>query len=257
MKQIIISFLAAISLFACSVPEYKITGTIEGAIDGDSVLLGYSSNGRDFTTVQSTTIKDGLFKFNGKQKGCKIYYINYPQKEDPIYALFFLEGGEITADITPNYSLITGTPTNDLNLQIEDSLESYVIKMLNLQDKLYRDTTLTQDVKAEIYSKNDSIQREAMAYIQDVIRENIENMAGLFLLVQYSDLFGNDELDELVANVPDDNKDSDNNPLFDILLDIQAQRTSPVDTMEDLLNSIDTEGDELDNIEPHEEDIIE
>ncbi len=255
MKQIIISLFAAITLFACSTPEYRITGTIDGANDGDSVLLGYSSNGIDFTAVEGTTITNGEFHFAGKQKGCKVYYISYPQEEAPIYALFFLEGGDITAEIAPNYSRITGSPANDLNIQIEDSLESYVIEMLNLQDKIYRDSTLSEEKKADIFIKNDSIQREAMIYIQNTIRENIENMVGLFLLVQYSDLFDNSELAELIDAIPEENKDSDNNPLFGILLDVQAMRNSP-DAMEDIMHAIDEEGDELGGLED-KEDIIE
>ena len=250
MKQIIISLLAAITLFACSAPEYKITGTIEGAADGDSVQLGYSNNGIDFTAVATTTITDGQFQFTGKQDGCKIYYISYPKEESPIYALFFLEGGEITADIALNYSNITGTPMNDLNIQIEDSLESYVIKMLNLQDKIYRDSTLSDESKALIYTKNDSIQHEAMAYIQNTIVDNIDNMVGLFLLVQYSDLFDNEELADLIAAVPAASKDPDNNPLFDILLEVQTMRTTD-DAMDDISNSIN-EGIEDFNLEEGE-----
>lgn len=244
MKKLLILFITAITLFACSTPEYKITGVIDGAEDGDSVMLGYSSNGIDFTTVAKTTIENGEFVFNGKQDGCKIYYIGYETEEAPIYALFFLEPGEIKAEIAPDYSYITGTPMNDLNIQVEDSLESYVMKMLSLQDVLYRDSTMSEENYAEISNKNNLIQRQAMEYIQGVIRENIDNMVGLFLLAQYNDLFDDNELATLLAAVPEECQDSDNNPLYDILLEVQEYRNNP-STFDELMNSIDEEGDNI------------
>ena len=248
MKKLLILFLSAITLFACTAPEYKITGTIEGAIDGDSVSLGYSNNGIDFITTAKTTIKNGEFCFNGKQEGCKIYYIGYEGSEAPVYALFFLEGGEINAEIAPDYSYITGTPMNDLNIEIEDSLESFVMEMLSYQDILYRDSTMSAEKQAELNNKNYLVQREAMSYIQSVIRENIDNMVGLFLLAQYSDIFDNNELATLLESIPDECKDSDNNPLYEILLEIQRQRNNP-DAMDELMNSINEDSVNLDIIE--------
>lgn len=241
MKQIFVLLVTALTLFACSGSEYNITGTIEGAADGDSVLLGYSSNGVDFTTVKRSVIENGEFHFKGKMDGCKIYYIGYESDEAPIYALFFLEGGDIKADIGTNYSNITGSPMNDLNIEIEDALESYVMKMLNYQDILYRDSTLTPEEKAELDNKNFVAQSEAMTFVQDAIRKNIDNMVGLFLLVQYNDLFDNKEFAELLEAVPDENKDSDNNPLYDILLETQEYRSNP-GTIDEIINSIDEAG---------------
>lgn len=260
MKQIFALLVTVFALFACSAPEYKITGTIDGAADGDSVMLGYSSNGVDFTTVKTAVIENGEFQFSGRQDGCKIYYIGYESEESPIYALFFLEGGEIKAEIGANYSYITGTPANDLNIQIEDSLESYVMKMLNYQDILYRDSTLTEAEKADLDSKNYDAQRAAMAYVQKAVRDNIDNMVGLFLLAQYSDLFDDNELVQLLASIPDENKDPDNNPLYDILLEIQSYRTNPETnsgttpgTMDEIINSVD----DVDNEIAEESNIVE
>ncbi len=251
MKQIFVLLFTALALFACNNPEYKITGSIEGAVDGDTVLLGYSSNGVDFTTVSKSIIENGEFHFQGKQDGCKIYYIGYENGEVPIYALFFLEGGDIKADIGTNYSNIVGSPMNDLNIEIEEKLESYVMKMLNYQDILYRDSTLTAEEKAELDNKNFVAQNEAMAYVQDAIRENINNMMGLFLLVQYSDLFDNKELAELLAAVPEENRDSDNNPLYEILLETQEYRNSP-GTIDEIINSIEEDGANVENYDNSE-----
>lgn len=249
MKKIFSLIVAAIMFAACSNNEYRITGNIEGAQDGDSVILGYSSDGMEFITVNKAAIKNGEFSFTGKQKGCKIYYIGYENDSiPPVYALFFLEAGDITAEISPNNSIIIGSPMNDLNKEIETSLENYVIEMLTYQEKLYSDSTLSDSEKEELGNKSYLVQRTAMTYIQETIRENIDNMVGLFMLVQYSDLFDNNELQELISAIPEKNIDRENNYLYDILLEIQEERNSS-GSLEDIINSISEEGEDFESEE--------
>ena len=257
MKKIFAFIIAAVALCACQSTTYKVEGTIEGAQEGDTVILGYSYDGQDFKTTDKTTIVNGKFLFEGEIDGSKIYYIGYEEGEEPIYAMFFLEPGNINAGITHAGSHITGSPTNDLNIEVEDELEKYVVEMLQYQDTLYRDTTLTDEKKAELSNKCYEVQRDAMTYIQDIIRENIDNMVGLFLLVQYSDLFDNNEFSSLIAAVPSRLIDRDNNYLYDILLQIQDMRNSP-GTLNEIINAIEEEGNdfELENEEP-ESDIVE
>lgn len=256
MKKIFAFVIAAISLCACQPTSYKIEGTIDGAQEGDTVILGYSYDGQDFKTTDKTTIKDGKFFFHGETDGCKIYYIGYEEGEEPIYAMFFLEPGNIDAGITSAGSHITGTPTNDLNIETEDELERYVVEMLQYQDTLYRDTTLTDERKAELSNNCYKVQREAMTYIQDVIRKNIDNLVGLFLLVQYSDLFDNNEFSSLIAAIPNKLIDRDNNYLYDILLQIQEMRNNP-GTLNEIINAIEEEGNDFELDETEESNIVE
>lgn len=256
MKQIVTLIFASIMLLACGNTKYRITGTIENAHEGDSVVLGYSNNGQDFITTNKSVIKDGQFLFEGNQDGCKIYYIGYEGESTPIYALFFLEAGDIKADISTTGSHITGSPMNDLNIALEDSLGNYVMQMMSYQDTLYSDTTLTDEKKTELSNKSFIVQREAMTFIQNTIRENINNMVGLFLLVQYCDLFDNAELAELITSIPDENKDRSNNALYDILLEIQEERTSS-DSIEDIINAIEEDGEDFEMQEDDDSDIVE
>ena len=128
--------------------------------------------------------------------------------------------------------------------EVEDELERYVVEMFQYQDTLYRDTTLTDERKAELSNSCYKAQRDAMTYIQEVIRKNINNMVGIFLLVQYSDLFDNNELSSLIAAIPGKLIDRDNNYLYDILLQIQEERNTP-GTIDEIINAIEEEGEEL------------
>lgn len=257
MKKILAFIFTTMALWACHSTSYKVEGTIEGAQEGDTVFLGYSSDGQEFKTTSKTTIKDGKFVFEGDIEDCKIYYIGIEDDAEPMYAMFFLEPGNINADITYSDSRFTGTSTNDINIKLEEDLEEYVMRMLQLEDTLYRDSTLTEEKQIEISNKSYAIQREAMTYIQESIRENIDNMVGLFMLVQYSNLFDNNELSSLIASIPGRLIDRDNNFLYDILLQIQETRNSP-GAIDDIINAIGEENDEdFAADEEYESDIVE
>ena len=256
MKQILAILLTATALFSCSAPEYKIEGTIDGA-EGTTLRLGYSKDGMEFTATDSAVVENGKFQFHGKQKGCKIYYIEYPEAMDaPLYAMLFLEGGNIKVEIWPEDYTVTGTPTNDLNANVEATLSQYVGTILSCQDSLYNNDNLSNEIKDELNNKCYTTQCSAITYIQSVVRENIKTMAGLYLLVQYCDLFDNEELQELAAEIPSANKDTDNNPLYEILLAIQEERSSP-GSMEDILKAIEQEAGTFEIENGEESQIVE
>ncbi len=231
MKKILSIFALLVALASCTGgSDYTISGIIDGAIDGDSVQLGYSVDGINFTTVQSTTIEGGKFHFSGKVDGSKIYYIGYNYTDPPIYSLLFLEGGNITAEISPAGSVTLGSPSNDLNAEIEKNLTQYVNTIYDCQMQLYSDTLLPDTTKAALSLKAMEAQRDASLYIKDIIDKNIGSIVGLFLLVQYADLFDKEELDRLVASIPQENIDRNNNCLYDILCEIQSEHnTQPLD----------------------------
>ena len=228
MKKILSIFTLLVALVSCSGgSNYTINGTINGAIDGDTVLLGYSLDGSDFITEQKTTIEGGKFQFSGKVDGSKIYYIGYNYTEPPIYSLLFLEGGNITTEVSPEGSITTGTPANDLNAKIEKDLLEYVNTIYDCQIQIYEDTTLSDTTKARLSLLAMEAQRDASLYIKEVINDNITSIVGMFLLVQYADLFDNDELSRLVGSIPEEIIDRDNNCIYDILCEIKSERENP------------------------------
>lgn len=240
MKKILSIFTLLVALVSCSGgSKYTINGTINGAIDGDTVLLGYSLDGSDFITEQKTTIEGGKFQFSGKVDGSKIYYIGYNYTEPPIYSLLFLEGGNITTEVSPEGSITTGTPANDLNAKIEKDLLEYVNTIYDCQIQIYEDTTLSDTTKARLSLLAMEAQRDASLYIKEVINDNITSIVGMFLLVQYADLFDNDELSRLVGRIPEEIIDRDNNCIYDILCEIKSERENPHPSEESTDNQVD------------------
>lgn len=228
MKYFITAITTLLTLASCNVSsDYIITGKISEAIDGDSVTLGYSVDGENLTTVSRSVIENGSFTFQGKVDGSKIYYIGYDNYIEPTYVLLFLEGGNITADISMEICKVTGTPSNDLNTEIEEKLGEYLNKLYDYQFQLYSDTLANDSTRTAISLMAMEVQRDASLYIQDMIRNNIESIVGLFQLVQYADIFENEEFKQLLDRIPDENIDPANNCLYEVLQEMLVRRTMP------------------------------
>ena len=215
--------LSVFALFSCS-QEYTVTGRIDGAVDGDSVIMGYSADGVDFTVTDRTVVENGEFHFGGKIKGSKIYYIGYEQSVEPEYMLFFLEGGDIQIIMSGEESTATGTASNDLNAEVEEKLSDYVTRMFGAEVMLASDTLMSDSAKADMYQRMYDAHRDVSQYIRDVIFHNEESIVSLYLLVQYSDLFSLEELEQAVDRIPSENVDRKNNCLYDILVEALNER---------------------------------
>lgn len=236
MRKTLLLLGFILALASCSA-DYTIEGSIDGAIDGDSVILGYSVNGINFTETDRTVIEQGKFKFAGKTNGSKIYYIGYEHTPEPTYVLFFLEGGDIKAEIHPGSYKVTGTPANNLNYDVEVQLAEYLGRMNELERQIMTDTLMADSTKSVMVLTAMETQRDAILYIKDVIRNNITSIVGMFLLVQYDYYFDNEEFNMLVDRIPDSNIDRNNNCLYDILREKVQDRS--------VSHDIDIDGDDL------------
>lgn len=224
----LLSMLVAIAVLAsCGGVTYTIEGVIDGAIDGDSVTLGYSPMGDDFIVAEKTVVENGKFKFSGKVDGSKIYYIGYDLAIEPVYLLLFLEGGNIKVDLSADGGQATGTPSNDMNSRFETEMAAYVTRIYECQYAMYSDTLMSDSLRSRLELETYEAQQNAVQYVQGTIRDNITSIMGLYLLVQYAELFEDEEFDKLISMIPAENIDRDNNCLYDILTEIQSDRKKP------------------------------
>ncbi len=219
----LIQTVAVTLLLSCNNPTYKISGIIDDTLADKTVYLGYSVDGYNFTAVDSTTINDDRFEFNGNIKDSKIYYICYNNNTGPIPIIFILEPGEISMEISADYCRITGTHNNNLNQEIEDTILEYVNNITRAQETTEADDSENKE-DIEEYTHVIEIKNNTRQYIKNVITENIESLTALIHLVTFAEFFSNEEFDRLIEQIPDKNKDRDNNPLFDILTEIQYER---------------------------------
>ena len=85
MKKLTYLAVAAIALGVASCntnkPGYVITGTVEGAADGDTVFIQERVN-RQFNKLDTAIIANGTFTFEGAQDSVVNRYITYSKDGD-------------------------------------------------------------------------------------------------------------------------------------------------------------------------------
>ena len=243
MKKLFSAIALVAMLASCGggTKPYTINGTvsIDGIADGDTISLGYSVDGSEYIPESYAVVKDGKFQFNGEVENCKLYYLVKHATEEPL-TMLFLEGGNITADIANEKFSITGTKSNDLSTELQESLAGPAGEMQEKQLQLYLDTTLTEEQRQAIITELQTTSEKLAGMAKEFINGNIETMAGLFMLIQCADIFSNEELSALLDKVPEENKDTTNNRLFYILQEIQEQRNNPQD-FSDYFKSMETD----------------
>ena len=193
--------------------------------------MGYSVDGASYTPESYAVIKDGKFEFSGNVEGSKLYYLVNHKTEEPLVILF-LEGGNMTATIANEKNEVGGTNSNDIYSALQTNLTTYFSQLQEKQIALYIDTTLTEEQREGILNELQTLSEQASGIAREFVTSNIETLPGLFMLVQCASMFDDEEFDALVKQIPDENKDENNNCLYAVLLDIQEQRKNPQDFSE-------------------------
>lgn len=99
---------------------YTVTGTVEGAADGDTVYLE-TVEGRQFVKLDSAVIKDGTFTFKGTQDTAVNRYISYKAEgKDGAAIDFFLENGKIKINLSQERCLPGNQSPNQRSEQTND-----------------------------------------------------------------------------------------------------------------------------------------
>lgn len=201
MKKIIYVFAAtALSMIACSDGNsYKVIGTVEGAVDGDTVFI-QEVIGRDLLKTDTTIIVSGKFTFTGKQDSTVNRYITYAKGDNQYLTDFFLENGNIDATLGKD-NKVSGTSSNNI-------YQSFKTKMNTLQDEqnmIYeslQDTTLTIEQRDAKAADADAKDAEMTNVISQTIEENITNPVGAHLLNQYNFVMEYEDIEPLLDKMP-------------------------------------------------------
>lgn len=205
MKKLFYSFVvAAIALVSCNnlgKGGYIVTGTVEGAANGDTVYLQERVD-RQFVKLDTAIINNNSFTFEGTQDSVVNRYITYKKGETQLIIDFFLESGTINVALTSGAGdAATGTANNDAYQEFRSQMSVISEK----QNKLYEsmaDTTLT-DVQREAKTKEmNTLEEEMLANIKLGIKKNITNTVGIFLLGQYNYYLNYTDMEPLVEQIP-------------------------------------------------------
>ncbi len=201
-KLIYLLTVTALGISACNSGNkgYTISGTIEGAADGDTVFLQERSD-REFNKIDTAIISKGGFSFEGSQDSTVNRYITYAKGDNQLIMDFFLENGKIDVKMGKEENSAVGTPANNAYQEFRTQMSA----LNNKQNEIYEsmgNPALTDEQKEAKLKEMNSLEEEMMKIIKDGIQKNIENTVGVFLLGQYNYYLEYAEIEPLLEKVP-------------------------------------------------------
>ena len=200
MKRLIYLFAVIAILAACSSEKkgFVITGTVEGAVDGDTVYL-QSGEGRQLTKQDSAIITNGIFTFKGVQDTVVDRLITYNAAgKTPLMMTFFLENGNIDLRLTKYSDSSTGTQNNDTYQEVRDQLNQLTGQMIAL-DQSMPDSTLTDEQRKTKDEEMNALNEKYFEVQKASIAKNIKNIVGIYMLKQ---LYYYLTLDDMAPLIP-------------------------------------------------------
>ena len=212
MKKILslLAIALLIALASCS-KGYKVTGTIEGAQDGDVVRILVFNDGK-IDTLHVLNIKGEKFTASGHADSIVYAIVDYEgagglQKS----SAFFLENADISIEF-PNDTLensfysqnakISGTLLNERKTQLDEKYFELTEQMSRFMDNADVDN-MNEEEKEAFSQQYDQLTAKVEDLYKDFIRENIDNFAGQFYLNFVSPAFDDGFVQEQLAAIPE------------------------------------------------------
>lgn len=202
MKKVTYVLATAALLAACSGNQgYTVTGTVDGAADGEVVYL-QQTQGRQWVKLDSAVIKNGQFTLEGRQDTAKVCYLTYKgQSEEGRGMDFFLENGEIKVQLAEDSKSATGTPNNDIYQAIRQQLTE-LSKQVSAIYEAMGDSTLTEEQREAKVKDLDALEAQMAEATTNGISQNITNAVGIYLLKNNYYSMSVEELEPIVAQIP-------------------------------------------------------
>ena len=209
MNKITYFLATAAVLASCGGQQkgYTITGTVEGAADGDTVFMVKQEGRRDYANVDTAIIADGKFVFKGQQDSAvQRYIVCKPQADsnDETRMLdFFLENGQITINMSTDQTkdAAKGTPNNDLYQGVREDVNALTTDLMKAYESM-GDTTLTDEQREKIAGEMDSLEKKMVKAVEEATEKNITNVVGISLLKEMYHGYKAEELIALTEKIP-------------------------------------------------------
>ena len=170
---------------ACQSNSYKISGSVEGMNDGDTLFLT-----RDLQTgLPSDTllVSEGKFSFSGVADSTMLCMV-YSAANNEINAPFFIEPGNITIHLSqqPGASTVGGTMCNNEWQQMNDSVMSIGREINRIAEHIYG-SNLPEDEQQQGMQQMEQLNKRFVNCVVRFAERNADNEFGYFLLTYYPD----------------------------------------------------------------------
>ncbi len=198
----------ALGMVACTGNKagYVVTGTVEGAADGDTVYL-QEATGRNLTKLDTAVISKGTFTFKGTQDSAVNRYVTCEVNGTPLMVDFFLENGKINVTLGKDDDSVTGTANNDAYQELRAKIND-ISKKMNAIYEAMGDSTLSDEQKEAKQKEGADLQEQYENAVKEAVQKNITNPVGVFLFKQtfYNNSTAENEalLQQIPANLQND-----------------------------------------------------
>ncbi len=225
MPKPILLFLFLLCLFSCNRPHetFGIRGYIENAADEDTIMIVRFTGAPVLEEVAHCTVKGRKFTMQGTAGHPGPLYLRYKADDGYRHSMFFMEEGELEIVIDTSGCRVTGTLLNDLRNSIEDTLNSHLVRLCDIE-RLYYSTELDAEQLARLSACGLNLQEMLVSYFHTVVKENIHNPIGLYLLVVYNQIFTTEELDTFINQIPNSLIVGSNIPFYKRVTNIVEER---------------------------------
>lgn len=180
---------------------YVVTGTVEGANEGDTVLL-QKVDGRELIPVDTAVITNGKFSFEGTQVGTEVRYLSCNVNGERLMMDFFLEKGKIDVAVARFKDSATGTATNDIFQGVRAQSNELMKTRMDIIAKLQSDTTLTAEGQQQLVDQMGELENKFKTLMKESTKANITNPVGVLLFKQSFYENTTEENAELLAQIP-------------------------------------------------------
>ncbi len=190
---------AALGMVACTGNKagYVVTGTVEGAANGDTVYL-QEATGRNLTKLDTAVISKGTFTFKGTQDSAVNRYVTCEVNGTPLMVDFFLENGKINVTLGKDDDSVTGTANNDAYQELRAKIND-ISKKMNAIYEAMGDSTLSDEQKEAKQKEGADLQEQYENAVKEAVQKNITNPVGVFLFKQT--FYNNSTADEAIARI--------------------------------------------------------
>jgi len=205
MKKIIMLMSAMMLVLAsCSTKSdsYKISGKVEGAADGDTVILGQMGYG--LVPMDTAFVKDGKFEFTGSHEGADLRMIMVLHNGLPIGgANIILENAPISVQIFNDIekdAIVKGGPNGKLWKEFDSKMAEFEKKGEGFLATA-SDSTVTADVKTKAENQLMGLQDEMGEYVKSFILKHNPSGISDMLFGYYVNNFPEETVDEILADM--------------------------------------------------------
>ena len=216
MKKVLVLALGVVFFISCdSTPKgFSLNGTVTGDLDnGTQIFLKTTDSLNQLVEIDTTTVENGLFNFEGVQTEPKLHYIFIESGRGSVPVV--LENGDIKVEFqkdSMNFAKLKGTPQNDLFMDFLDESRKLNQRAISMQKdmrtaSMERDTATATALREEYIE----LQDEANKFNINYAKQNPDALISVLIIgsLMSSKAIPNEEIKEMFDGLTPEMKASE------------------------------------------------